>query len=51
MVSNFYDEWLANEVHQYTEIADLKAVPRKFVVNWILKTWREILKEMIIHSM
>ena len=41
-----YDEWLANEVHQYIEAGNLKTVPRKLVVTWVSEAWKEILKDL-----
>ena len=46
-IAKFYDEWLANGVHQYTEAGNLKAVLRRLVVTWVVEMWKEISKEMI----
>ena len=43
-IAKFYDNWLANGVHQYTEAGNLKAVARRLVVMWLLEVWKEISK-------
>ena len=45
-----YDEWLANGVHQYTEAGSMKPAPRNIVVQWNLKAWQMIKKDLIIES-
>ena len=32
-ITKFYGDWLATDVHKYTEIGNLKPVARRLVVN------------------
>ena len=43
----FYDEWLATGVHQYTEAGNMKPASRELVVIWILEAWRRLDKTLI----
>ena len=45
-----YDGWLANGVHTYTEGGNMKAVPRRLIVMWIIDAWKEVKQEMVIDS-
>ena len=49
-ISDMYDEWLANGVHQYTVGGNMKQAPRRTVVEWILRAWEMIKKDLIIDS-
>lgn len=49
-VSERYDEWLSNGVHQFTESGNMKPVPQRLVLDWILTAWKAIPKEMIESS-
>ena len=42
LVTEKYDEWIANGVHEYTKAENMKAAPRRLVVEWILKSWNEL---------
>ena len=46
-IMEFYDEWLATGVHQYTEAGHMKPTPRELVVTWILEAWRRLDKTLI----
>ena len=46
----FYDEWLANGVNQYTETGNRKSASRRTVVTWIMEAWSRFDKEQIFNS-
>ena len=48
-IAEMYDKWLVNDVHQYTEVGNTKPAPRGIVVEWILRAWQMIGKELIIN--
>ena len=37
-----YDDWLANGKHEYTNAGNMKPVPRRFIVDWVIKSWQAI---------
>ena len=47
-IQELYDDWLANGVHKYTTAGNIKPVPRRKMVQWVLQTWESLSKEMII---
>ena len=49
-IMEFYDEWLATGVHQYTEAGNMKSASRELVVTWILEAWRRLDKTLIAKS-
>jgi len=49
-VTEMYDEWLANGVHQFTEAGNMKPAPRRMVVEWIINAWQKLSKDLIIDS-
>ena len=49
--TDYYDEWLASKgLYEETECGNLKAPPRKDVIEWILAAWGKLTKEMIKES-
>ena len=42
LVTEKYDEWIANGVHEYTKAENMNAAPRRLVVEWILKSWNKL---------
>ena len=36
-IREFYDDWLANAKHQFIAVGNIKPVPRRLVVEWVLK--------------
>ena len=46
-IMEFYDEWLATGVHQYTEAGNMKPASRELVVTWVLEAWRRLDKTLI----
>ena len=49
-IANKYDEWLAAGVHEYTEAGNLKPVPRRKIVEWVIESWDSLPKEMVTNS-
>ena len=49
-VAELYDEWLSNGVHEFTESGNMKPVPRRLVLDWILTAWKALPKEMVESS-
>ena len=47
-VTELYDQWLSEGVHQYTEGGNIKAPSRKRIVEWILDAWSQLPKESIV---
>lgn len=43
-----YDEWRANSVHEYTSSDNVKVPPRKKIVQWILDSRKEFDEEIFI---
>ena len=37
-IQEMYDDWLANGKHEDTAAGNMKPVPRRFVVEWIIKS-------------
>ena len=50
-IEEFFDNWLANRKHKYTDGGNMKAVPRKLVVQWVIKSWQDISNETLAKSM
>ena len=46
-----YDDWLANGKHEYTAAGNMKPVPRRLAVEWIIKLLEDILNETVATSM
>ena len=46
-----YDHWMDEGVHQYTEAGNMKPLPRKKIVQWILESWAALSKEVIVESL
>ena len=49
-IMEFYDEWLALGEDQYTEVGNMKTASRHLVVKWILESWNQLEKNLIIKS-
>ena len=49
-IAEFYDEWLSNGIHEFTESGNMKPVKRRMVLYWILAAWKSLTKEMIESS-
>ena len=49
-VTDEYDKWLSSGIHQYTKSGNMKAPPRRIIVQWILDAWGNLSKELIMKS-
>ena len=49
-IQEFYDEWLANAKHEFTAAGNMKPVPRRQIVQWVVKAWEEFSSDMITSS-
>ena len=49
-VTEQYDEWLAEGIHEYTEAGNMKAPPRRLIVQWILTVWKGLSESLIKKS-
>ena len=45
-----YHEWLATGKHEFTDSGNMKPVPRRTVVQWIIEVWKEVKREMVADS-
>ena len=50
-IQEFYDDWLANGKHEYTDAGNMKPVPRRLIVEWVIKSWQAISNETVAKSM
>ena len=45
-----YDQWMDEGPHTYTKESNMRGPPLKQIVQWILKAWSDLDKEIIIKS-
>ena len=50
-IEEFYNDWLASGKHEYTAGGNMKPVPRRLVVEWVIKSWQDIFNETLDKSM
>ena len=50
-IQEFYDNWLADGKHEYTNAGNMKPVPRRLLVEWVIKSWKAISNETVPQSM
>ena len=50
-IEEFFDNWLTNRKHKYTDGGNMKVMPRKLVVQWVIKSWQGISNETLAKSM
>ena len=50
-IQEFYDDWLTNEKHEYTDAGNIKPVPRRLIVEWVIKSWQAISNETVAKSL
>ena len=50
-IQEFYDDWLANGKHEYTDAGNMKPLPRRLIVEWVIKSWQAISNETVAKSM
>ena len=43
-MTELYDQWLSEVVHQFTECGIMKAFSRKRIIEWVLETWSQLSK-------
>ena len=46
-MTELYDQWLSEGVHQFTEGGNMKPFSRKRIIEWILDPWSQLSKENI----
>ena len=49
-IQEFYDYWLANGKHEYRDAGNMKPVPRRLIVEWVIKSWQAISNETVAKS-
>ena len=49
-IEEFYDDWFANGKHEYMDAENMKPVPRRLVVEWVIKSWEDISNETLAKS-
>ena len=47
MMTELYDQWLSEGVHQFTEGGNMKPPFRKRIIEWVLDAWSLLFKENI----
>ena len=45
-----YDEWLATSKHEFTDGGNMKPVPRRTVVQWVVPVWKDVKSKMVANS-
>ena len=50
MVTELYDNWLSQGIQEYTTSGNLKALPKKLMVEWVLESWASLSPEVIKKS-
>ena len=45
-----FDQWMDEEHHTHTKEGNMHGPPLKQIVQWILKVWSDVSKEIIIKS-
>ena len=50
-IQEFYDDWLAIGKHVYADAGNIKPVPRRLIVKWVIKSWQAISNETVAKSM
>ena len=50
IITERYDEWMSNGIHEYTNAGNLKAPPRRQIVEWIIQSWNDLPKALIAKS-
>ena len=49
-MTELHDQWLSEDVHQFTEDGNMKLPTRKRIIEWVLDAWSQLFKENIIKS-
>ena len=49
-MTELYDQWLSEGIHQFTEGGNMKPPSRKRIIEWVLYVWSLLSKENITKS-
>ena len=49
-MTELYDQWLSEGVHQFTEGGNMKPPSRKRIIEWVFDAWSQLSKENIKKS-
>ena len=49
-MTELYDQWLSEGVHQFAEGGNMKPPSRERIIEWVLDAWSQLSKESIIKS-
>ena len=49
-VTEQYDDWLANGIHEYIVGGNMEPASRRKVIEWILNSWKSMPVELIAKS-
>ena len=47
-MAKLYDQWLSEDVHQFTEGGNMKPPSRKGIIEWVLDAWSQLSKANIL---
>ena len=50
LVTEMYDAWMAEGSQEFTTQGNMKAPPRRVIVEWILEAWNSLSKDVIKSS-
>ena len=50
-MTELYDQWLSEGIHQFTEGGNMKPPSRKRIIEWVLYVWSLLSKENITKSL
>ena len=50
LVSEQYDDWMANGLHHYTEAGNMRPPSRKMIVEWVLEAWSQLAQDIVVKS-
>ena len=50
-IEELCNDWLANAKHQFTPAGNMKPLPRRLIVEWVLKSCEELSSETVSSSM
>ena len=51
LIQELYGQCLENTKHEFTAAGNMKAVPHRQVVEWVIKAWEEFSRDIIASSM
>ena len=50
-LKELHDKWPVNGKHEYAAAGNMKSIPRRLVVEWVLKSWSKVSNKSIANSM